>query len=81
MLKELLRDDQMSTPNRGFALYTITKRQDREPRGDDPEAGATMRLGDVFDLRNPCGDVIATDHDLRYLRGMQTKHNTVAVLG
>ena len=81
MLEDLIRDDEMSVPCTGFALYTITKRQDREPQNCDPEAGAVMRLGDVFDLRNPCGDVIATDHDLRYLRGVQSKHNTVAVLG
>ena len=81
MLNQSICNDATCAPRMGFSLYTITKRQDQEPRHDDPKASVVTRQGDVFDLRSPHGDVIATDHDLRQLRAVQTKYNAVALLG
>ena len=81
MLEGLDFEVEITIPGPRATLYTITKRRNPEPRDDDPKASAVMRLGDVFDLRNPDGDVIETSSDLRYLRNKRAKYNIVAVLG
>ena len=81
MLEGLEIEVEITMPGPWTTLYTITKRQSLEARDDDPKASAVLRLGDVFDLRNPNGDVIETHHDLGYLRNKQAKYNTIAVQG
>ena len=81
MLEVLEAEVEITMPGPWTSLYVVTERQDREARDDDPDAGSDMRPGDVFDLRNPNGDVIETSTDLRCLRDKQAKYNTVAVQG
>jgi hypothetical protein len=81
MLELPMFDDVAPFPTPRLALYTVTKRRGSDPRDDDPEADTVVCLDDVFDLRSPRGDVIATDRDLGFLRVMQMQHNAVAVLG